>query len=435
MHTGARGAKLVLLAVGDAAMAYLALSIALAFRYGGSGLEAQWQAHVGPFTAVFALWIVIFYVVGLYDVDALRSRIAFGARAAEGLAAAALVSVAAFYAVRGFGIAPKTNLALAMAIYAALLAAWRLFSMRLFSSERFRLRALFVGGGAEAASLCAVLNANPHLGYGCRIADGSADFPEADVIVVARNLQDRPELTAGLYREVFRGTSVVDLATFHERIRHSVPESALDERWIVDNLDGRESAAYRHGKRLFDVLCAAPLAAVTLALSPLIAAAIWLEDRGPVLYRQARVGKGGRPFTILKFRTMRTDAEKDGPAFAGENDPRVTRVGRFLRATRLDELPQAWNILRGEMSFVGPRPERPEAEAELAKSIPVFPARHLVRPGLTGWAQVNAPYAATREDHVVKLRHDLYYLKYRSLALDAAIVLKTAYSVLKRKGR
>jgi len=436
--SGIRSFKLLVLVAGDIAAAYLALALALVIRYGRADFAIHWETHAWPFTVVFAVWFVVFYIVGLYDFEALRSRIELGGRALEGLLAALFISVAVFYAVRSFEIAPKTNLMIAVALYAALFFGWRLFSMHLFSRERFRLKVLFLGGGAEARTLCDVLAANPHLGYTCiAVMDGAAasEFPAADIIAVARGLHGTPEMTARLYRTFFEGRSVVDMPTFYEKIRHSVPESALDERWIVDNLAGQEATVYEHGKRLFDIVCAALFALPALALTPILAALIWLDDRGPALYRQARVGQGGRSFTIVKFRTMRLDAEKDGAAFASKGDPRVTRVGRFLRATRLDELPQLWNILRGEMSFVGPRPERPEVEAELAKSIPLFPVRHLARPGLTGWAQVSAPYAATKEDHLMKLRHDLYYLKYRSLALDVAIVLKTAYSVLKRKGQ
>lgn len=438
MSGGIRSFKLLVLAGGDIAAAYLALAIALILRYGRVDFEAHWQGHVWPFTVVFGVWLVVFYIVGLYDFDALRSRIELGGRVGEGLLAALFISVAVFYAVESFEIAPKTNLLITIVVYAALFLGWRIFSMHLFSRERFRLKVLFLGGGAEASTLCEILNANPHLGYTCSAAlDGGAadDFPNADIIAVARGLQGAPEMTARLYRKFFEATAIVDLPTFYEKIRHSVPESALDERWIVENIAAQEATVYEHGKRLFDILCAAVIAIPAILLSPLITMLIWIDDRGPAFYMQARVGKGGRPFTIVKFRTMRVDAEKSGVAFAAVDDPRVTRVGRFLRATRLDELPQLWNILRGEMSFVGPRPERPEVEAELAKTIPLFPVRHLVRPGLTGWAQVSAPYAATHDDHLLKLRHDLYYLKYRSLALDVAIVLKTAYSVLKRKGR
>ena len=438
MFSGIRSFKMLILAAGDILAAYLALALTLVIRYDRADFAVHWADHVWPFTVVFAVWFIVFYIVGLYDFDALRSRIELAARASEGLLAALFISVAVFYAVPSFEIAPKTNLVIAIALYAALLAGWRLLTMHLFSQDRFRLKVLFLGGGEEASTLCDVLATNPHLGYTCvaKIDEGSrAELPVCDIIVVARGLHGNTEMTARLYRKFFEAVTVVDLPTFYEKIRHSVPESALDERWIVDNLATQEATVYEHGKRLFDLACAAIFAIPTLIIAPFVALVVWIEDRGPVLYRQERVGKGGRVFSIVKFRTMRVDAEKHGAAFAQEADPRVTRAGRFLRATRLDELPQLWNILRGEMSFVGPRPERPEVEAELSKTIPLFPVRHLARPGLTGWAQVSAPYASTREDHLMKLRHDLYYLKYRSMALDVAIVLKTAYSVLKRKGR
>lgn len=438
MFSGIRSFKMLILAAGDLLAAYLALALTLVLRYDQAEFAVHWAEHVRPFTVVFAVWFVIFYIVGLYDFDALRSRIELASRAAEGLIAALVVSVVVFYAVASFEIAPKTNLVIAVALFAALFAGWRLLTMHLFSRERFRLKVLFIGGGAETAALCEILAQNPHLGYTCtaKLAeDARTELPACDIIVVSRGLHGNPEMTAHLYRKFFEAVTVIDLPTFYEKIRHSVPESALDERWIVDNLAAQEATVYEHGKRLFDLACAAVFAVPALVLAPFVAAAVWIEDRGPVLYRQARVGQGGRVFSIVKFRTMRTDAEKSGAAFAQKDDPRVTRVGRFLRVTRLDELPQLWNILRGEMSFVGPRPERPEIEAELAKTIPLFPVRHLVRPGLTGWAQVSAPYASTHDDHLLKLRHDLYYLKYRSMALDVAIVLKTAYSVLKRKGR
>ncbi len=433
--TDSRKLRMALLATGDLALAYLALWLTLLSRHDGQDFPAWWAMHAKPFTFAFVIWLAVFYVVGLYDDDAVRGRIELASRTAEALAAAFLLSLAVFYFMPGIGIAPKTNLLLATALFAGLFYGWRILALHLFSRRRFHLRVLFLG---EDAGLGEVLSQNPHLGYSCLgVADESSvrELPACDLIVVSRRLQGNAALTTRLYRKFFERAAIVDLPTFYEKIRHAVPESALDERWIVDNLAGQDSPMYEHAKRLFDVVASILLCIPSLPVAPLIAAIIRIESRGPAFYSQTRVGKGGRPFTMLKFRTMRVDAEKDGIAFATENDPRVTRFGRFLRATRLDELPQLWNILRGDMSFVGPRPERPEVEAELAKTIPLFPVRHLVRPGLTGWAQVSAPYAATHEDHLLKLRHDLYYLKYRSLTLDAAIVLKTIYSVLKRKGR
>jgi lipopolysaccharide/colanic/teichoic acid biosynthesis glycosyltransferase len=169
---------------------------------------------------------------------------------------------------------------------------------------------------------------------------------------------------------------------------------------------------------------------------PFILIAIWMDSGFPIFYAQTRLGKGGQVFKIYKYRTMHQEAEADGEAkLASENDPRVTRVGNFLRKTRLDELPQFWNVLRGDMSLVGPRAERPELVAEFQKQIPFYRARLLVQPGLTGWAQINYGYVANVTETVVKLEYDLYYIKHRSLMMDIVIVLRTIGTVLSRKGR
>jgi exopolysaccharide biosynthesis polyprenyl glycosylphosphotransferase len=180
------------------------------------------------------------------------------------------------------------------------------------------------------------------------------------------------------------------------------------------------------------------LAAVGIALSaPLVLAtamAVRLDSPGPVLYRQERVGEGGRTFTLCKFRSMRTDAETGTPIWATDHDDRVTRIGRFIRLTRLDELPQLWNVLRGDMSFVGPRPERAFFVAQLAEAIPFYTERHVVKPGVTGWAQVKYRYGSTVEDAMEKLRYDLYYIKHQSVLFDLSIVVDTVKVIVSAKG-
>ena len=188
-------------------------------------------------------------------------------------------------------------------------------------------------------------------------------------------------------------------------------------------------------KRAVDVLLGACGLAVTLPVWPVAALALWLEDRGPTLYHQRRVGQGGREFTLLKFRTMVRDAEIAGPRWAVVGDERVTRIGRWLRRLHLDELPQAINILRGEMSVIGPRPERAEFFAALQAAIPFYRARLSVRPGVTGWAQVNHEYGDSIDDALIKLRYDLYYIKHRSALLDLLILVRTVGHVLRGRGR
>jgi exopolysaccharide biosynthesis polyprenyl glycosylphosphotransferase len=188
-------------------------------------------------------------------------------------------------------------------------------------------------------------------------------------------------------------------------------------------------------KRLLDVLIALVLLVVALPALAVVALLIKLESRGPVIFRQARTGLGGAEFEVLKFRSMTQDAERDGPQWARDADPRVTRVGRVIRLLHIDELPQLINVLKGEMSFIGPRPERPVFNAMLEQEIPLYSLRHLVRPGITGWAQVMYPYGASVEDAREKLQYDLYYIKNYSVLLDIGIVFKTLRIVLLGKGR
>ena len=175
-------------------------------------------------------------------------------------------------------------------------------------------------------------------------------------------------------------------------------------------------------------------AVLSLPIAMLTAILIKIESRGPVFYRQERVGKNGRIFTLMKFRSMRADAEKDGPVWAKTEDERMTRVGRIIRIVRVDEIPQFWNILRGDMNFVGPRPERPHFISQLAQEIPFYEQRHLIAPGLTGWAQIKYPYGASIDDARKKLEYDLYYIKNQSITLDATIMFETVKTILLGRG-
>jgi sugar transferase (PEP-CTERM system associated) len=214
-----------------------------------------------------------------------------------------------------------------------------------------------------------------------------------------------------------------------------VPVESLKASWLVFGDGFRQSLQRRIVKRAFDMSAALWLLVVTLPVILLAGIAIFLESGRPIFFRQERVGLGGRSFNVLKFRSMRTDAEKDGiPKWAQSGDPRVTKVGKFIRRTRIDELPQIFNVLKGEMSFVGPRPERPYFVAQLSEQIPFFGARHTVKPGLTGWAQVRYSYGASVEDAKRKLQFDLYYVKNHTLWLDLVILIRTVRVVLLGEG-
>jgi exopolysaccharide biosynthesis polyprenyl glycosylphosphotransferase len=232
------------------------------------------------------------------------------------------------------------------------------------------------------------------------------------------------------------GVSFAHLASVYEDYTGKIAVENLRPSWLIFSQGFRKSRTLTRLKRLLDLVIAGCGLVAALPLMVLIAAAIKLTSPGPALYSQRRVGQHGRIFTVRKFRSMRQDAEAHtGPVWASkEGDRRVTAIGRFLRRSRLDELPQLWNILRGDMSFVGPRPERPEFVEQLTRQIPFYGQRHIIRPGLTGWAQVRYTYGASKEDALQKLQYDLFYIKHLSLPFDLFIIVATIKTVLLRKG-
>lgn len=269
---------------------------------------------------------------------------------------------------------------------------------------------------------------------------------EGSLLAIARKY-DVDEIVVGLrnrrgtlpIRELLQcklqGISVCDLPSFFERETGRIQIEAVSPSWLVFS-DGFAHGYLRHAiKRAFDVAASLLLLVLAWPVMAVTAILIRAEDGGPVFYRQERVGQDGRPFMLMKFRSMRVDAERDGrPQWARKNDDRVTRIGRVIRQVRIDELPQVFNVLRGDMSFVGPRPERPFFVTQLEQEISYYAYRHAIKPGITGWAQVRYPYGASVEDALQKLQYDLYYIKNHSLFLDIVILVHTARVLLTRAG-
>lgn len=258
-----------------------------------------------------------------------------------------------------------------------------------------------------------------------------------DEVIVATDHDVTADLFQTLVGCLSQDVRVSSVSALYERLHRYIPVHHIDPTWALYAVHDQPifDRLRRLSKRLFDLMIVLLSLPVFALLFPLLALAIRLDSPGPIFYRQVRSGRGGKPFSIYKFRTMVTDAEKDGkPQWAVANDPRITRVGWFLRKTRLDELPQIINILRGEMSLVGPRPERPEFIEELQEKIPFYRTRLMVKPGLTGWAQIHYNYGNSVEDALLKLQYDFYYIRYWSLWLDIYTVFKTVYVVLRFKG-
>ena len=257
------------------------------------------------------------------------------------------------------------------------------------------------------------------------------------IVDFTENLLLDPKLVDKLLQYKLTGLQYYNYLEFYETYENKLPVSHLSPKWFLQNT-GFE--IYHNNfnlktKRLLDLIFALLIGAMTAPLMLISALIVKLESKGPIFFIQERIGEGNRKFNIVKFRSMTTDAEKDGPKWASKNDSRVTRWGKIMRATRIDELPQLWNVLRGEMSFVGPRPEREFFIQQLEKEIPYYNLRHTVKPGLTGWAQVMYPYGASVEDAYRKLQYDLYYIKHHDILFDMKVLLKTVTIVIFGKGR
>jgi len=231
-----------------------------------------------------------------------------------------------------------------------------------------------------------------------------------------------------------RGIKMTEFATFWEREARYISLEELNPSWLVFSDGFSVGIARAAVKRAFDILTSLLLLLITLPVTLITAILVKLESPGPLFYLQERVGQNGQSFTIMKFRSMRADAEKNGPRWAAVNDPRVTRVGAIIRKIRIDEIPQVLNVLKGDMAFVGPRPERPIFVRALEEKIPYYSERHVAKPGITGWAQINYPYGATEEDAKMKLSYDLYYIKNGGLFLDILIIIQTIKVLLWNSG-
>jgi exopolysaccharide biosynthesis polyprenyl glycosylphosphotransferase len=257
-----------------------------------------------------------------------------------------------------------------------------------------------------------------------------------DIVVISPEAYQDAHAINLFYRSIGHAVAFNSFPDFYERVTGKVPLNAIDKVWFLENINEGPKRSYEIIKRAVDVFLSIILGIGVVILSPLIMLAIKLDSPGPVFFRQKRTGRGGKIFEIIKFRSMRDDAEKGiGAVWAQEYDPRVTRVGRFLRKTRIDEFPQLWNVLTGSMSFVGPRAERPEFNEKLSGGVPFYEERYLIKPGLTGWAQIKYGYGASIKDTAEKVQYDLYYIKHRSLMLDLGIILKTINISLRRAGR
>lgn len=434
---------------GDLLLFVFALWLMLFLRYGVIPDGYIFYLHLAPFSLLFIVWLFVFFVAGLYEKHTLllRSRVSNLVLRTE--AFNSFLAVIFFYFVPYFGIAPKANLFIYLFISVALILAWRIYGYPLVSA-REKQDAIIIGEGAELRELVAEINQNPR--YGIRfIASIDANDIGANhtgksiaeqiagggVTLVALDLENKKiePILPYLYELMWKRVRFIDIHRLYEDIFDRVPLSLVKYSWFMEQVSASLDGSFNMLKRAVDAIFSFIFGLISLLFYPFIILAIKLDDGGPLFIFQERVGERGKIIKIVKFRTMTRD---DAGLARDKKNNKPTRVGPFLRKSRLDELPQFWNVFRGDLSLVGPRPELPSLAMLYEREVPYYKVRHLLKPGLFGWAQLyhekhphhNADVGETR----VKLSYDLYYIKHRSLFLDLKIVLKTMKTLLSRSG-
>jgi sugar transferase (PEP-CTERM system associated) len=460
MKTSRHNGRTILLLLVEAMLLFSCLIIAVYVRLGAIDAEDALIQRHGFYKAALAtvFCLTSFYIYDLYDFVVMHDRRELVLRMVQALGLAWVVLALLFYAVPQVMIGRGVSL-ISLPVALLLMVGWRLSIHWVLGHPEIGERILIVGSGPFAVEVARETLNRPDAGFRVvgfvdndpRLLGKSLINPKVIGLtselaaLVKRESVDRIVVAISDRRGQFPTRELLDLslsgvvsieesASFYERITGRVLLDMIRPSWLIFSGRGRRARANEVIRIVIHRLVALIGAILSLPIVVVTALLIKIDSPGPVLYKQERVGKNGRRFSLMKFRSMRVDAEQNGPVWASDGDDRMTRMGRIIRKIRVDEIPQFWNILRGDMNFVGPRPERPHFVAQLAEEISYYEQRHLIEPGLTGWAQIKYAYGASIEDAKNKLEYDLYYIKNQSLMLDATIMFETIKTILFGKG-
>jgi sugar transferase (PEP-CTERM system associated) len=448
------------LLLAEAAVIFGAIVGAVYLRLGVVDARDELILRYGLYKAGLAtvFCLTAFYLFDLYDFIVMHDRKELFLRLVQALGLGWIALALSFYAFPQLMLGRGISL-IALPLALTLMVSWRLSIHWFLGHPDFGERILIVGSGELAVEVASEVLGRPDAGYRIvgfvgtdsdllgkslinpRVIGLTSELDDVvkreniDRIVVAMG-ERRGQLPTDelLHLSLAGKVAIEEGASFYERVTGRVSLNMVRPSWLIFSGRGRQKKLAGISRNVVHWFVAFIGALLSLPVALVTAILIKLDSPGPVLYKQERVGKNGEVFTLMKFRSMRTDAEADGPVWASKSDDRTTRVGQIIRKTRIDEIPQFWNILRGEMSFVGPRPERPHFVSQLAREIPYYEQRHLIAPGLTGWAQIKYPYGASIEDARQKLQYDLFYIKNQSLMLDAIVLFETIKIILFGRG-
>lgn len=421
----------------DILILYFSLWLAVEIRYGGGLDIARWSNHLKAFSAIFVVWLVVFFIHSLFEVRSLRRYTSMILNLASAMMINLLAAIIYFYFQPNLILTPRRFLLIDVAVTFVFLLAWYLL-IKFFLQNRLTEGVYLFSFNNELRELEEEIIHHNYLGFKVLGHLNEQSLPNMEInknagVILPDNLHTRPEVLAKFYEFRKRGVVFYNHKGFYENLLRRVYLSQINETWFLENVNYREKRFYNLVKRAVDVLVGIILGAVFVITWPLCALLIKFSSKGSIFFVQQRIGKGGKVFKVYKYRTM--DSFSATGTWTSVNDPRITKVGKFLRKARIDEWPQFINLLAGNMSVVGPRPEQPHLVEQLKKEIPFYDERHLVKPGLTGWAQINNIYAGSTEETKLKLQYDLYYIKHRGFLFDLEIILKTLYYIFTWQGR
>lgn len=427
--------------LGDVILLYLSLWVALALRYWQIPTSDLWGLHFWPFTIIISVWVLVFFISGLYEKHTLILKSRLPSTVFNTQIANSFIAVLFFYFIHYFGITPKTNLFIYLIISFALVLLWRIYGDRVLHPLS-KQKGIIVGSGEEMKELLEEVNNNPRYGLEFissidlnRIA--GVDFQheilarvyseEVQIIAIDLKSEKVEPILPHLYNLIFSRVKFIDMYKIYEDLFDRIPLSLVRYNWFLENISTESRITYDVVKRITDIFMSFIVGTISLIFYPFVFILIKIDDGGSVFFEQERIGKNNKIIKVKKFRTMSEEGNK-----------KITKIGKWLRKLRIDELPQLWSVFKGDMSMIGPRPEIPTLVKHYEDEISYYNIRHLIKPGLSGWAQlyhsdppkINADSEKTRR----KLSYDLYYIKNRSLMLDLKIALKTIKALLSRSG-
>lgn len=436
------------LIIGDLIALFAALWLSLFIRYGEIPGANLMRLHLSIFSVVFIIWIIVYSIAGLYDKLNFFSERKFSRGLIRAQIVNSALAVAFFYLVPSLAITPKTTLFIYVVVSFILLYVWRELLVTRLPLRR-KQRALLIASGEEMRHFQEEMDNNPRYGIACvaviNLDEADPEELQRDIasiiereqvhlVIVDLYHEKAQAMISSLYTFLFSQVVFVNFHQLYEAVFNRIPLSIVTHSWFVENISPRSKETYDILKRTLDIVVSVVLGIITLPISVAVVLAIKWQDGGSVFFTQDRIGKDNKIIRNIKFRTMSPHKEVDGLS----KNPEVTRVGAFLRKTRIDELPQIVNVLRGDLSLIGPRPEVPVLVKQYEQEVPYYPVRHLIKPGLSGWAQLyqkDPPkISADAYKTGIKLSYDLYYIKNRSLFLDLRIALKTIATLLSRSG-